>query len=87
MTKRRWSDLSEGTRKRIVIIGLIEGVLKLFALIDLRRRPAEQVRGPKWLWATSLSVVSSGGVLPVCYFLFGRRAAVRQPAWPFPESP
>jgi hypothetical protein len=70
---RRWSDLGEGTRRLLVVAGVVEGILKLAALIDLRRRPASQVRGPKWLWATALAVVGSAGVLPLAYFAFGRR--------------
>jgi hypothetical protein len=70
---RRWSDLSERNRRLITITAVAEGVLKLAALIDLKRRPASQVRGPKWLWATVLAVVSSAGVVPVSYFVFGRR--------------
>jgi hypothetical protein len=70
---RRWSDLSERNRRLITITAVAEGILKLAALIDLKRRPASQVRGPKWLWATALAVVGSAGVLPVSYFVFGRR--------------
>jgi hypothetical protein len=75
--KRRWSELSEGQRRVIMITGVLEGILKIAALIDLRRRPASQVRGPKWLWASTMGVVSSAGVLPIAYFLLGRR---RRPA-------
>ncbi|HJU01848.1 MAG TPA: hypothetical protein VJ966_11655 [Actinomycetes bacterium] len=70
---RRWSDLSEGSRRLLAIAGVAEGILKLAALVDLKRRPADQVRGPKWLWATLLAVVGSAGILPVSYFIFGRR--------------
>jgi hypothetical protein len=70
---RRWSDLSQGTRRVLAIAAVAEGILKLVALVDLKRRPASQVRGPKWLWATVLAVVGSAGVLPVSYFVFGRR--------------
>ena len=71
--RRTWSDLSERNRRLITITAVAEGILKLAALIDLKRRPASQVRGPKWLWATGLAVVGSAGVLPVSYFVFGRR--------------
>jgi hypothetical protein len=71
--KRRWSELSEGQRRLIAITGAVEGILKIAALIDLRRRTAGEVRGPKWMWVTSMSVVSSAGLLPISYFLFGRR--------------
>ena len=71
--RRQWSDLSERNRRLITITAVAEGILKLAALIDLKRRPASQVRGPKWLWATVLAVVGSAGILPVSYFVFGRR--------------
>ena len=71
--RRRWSDLSERNRRLITITAVAEAILKLAALIDLKRRPASQVRGPKWLWATLLAIVGSAGILPVSYFVFGRR--------------
>lgn len=72
-TRKQWSDLSQRTRRLLTITAVAEGILKVAALIDLKRRPASQVRGPKWLWATAVSVVSSAGVVPISYFVFGRR--------------
>jgi hypothetical protein len=69
----RWSDLSERRRRLLVIAATAEGILKLAALIDIRRRPASQIRGPKWLWASVVTAVSSAGVVPLSYFVFGRR--------------
>ena len=74
--RRQWSDLSERRRRLLITAGLVEGILKVAALIDLRRRPASQIRGPKWMWASAVTVVSSAGILPISYFVFGRR---RQP--------
>jgi hypothetical protein len=71
--RRQWNDLSDRTRRLITITAVAEGVLKLAALIDLKRRPASQVRGPRWMWATVVTVVSSAGVVPIAYFVFGRR--------------
>ena len=71
--KRRWNDLPEGKRRALMVMSAVEGLLKIAALIDLKRRPANQVRGPKWAWGTAISVVSSAGILPVAYFVFGRR--------------
>jgi hypothetical protein len=71
--RRQWSDLSDRTRRLLTITAVGEGILKLAALIDLKRRPANHVRGPKWLWATVLTIVSSAGVVPISYFVFGRR--------------
>jgi hypothetical protein len=77
--RRQWSDLSPRTRRLLAITAVVEGILKLAALIDLKRRPANQVRGPKWVWATVVTVVSSAGVVPISYFVFGRRQPRSQP--------
>jgi len=71
--KRTWTDLDERTRKLIIVIAVAEGILKLIALIDIKRRPASQIRGPKWLWAPVVAVVNSAGIAPISYFIFGRR--------------
>jgi hypothetical protein len=47
--------------------------LKVAALIDLAQRPREAVRGSKTGWAAALTLVNSGGVVPIDYLLRGRR--------------
>jgi len=79
VARRQWSDLSQRTRRLLAIAAVAEGILKVAALIDLKRRPAGQVRGPKWVWATVVTVVGSAGVVPISYFLFGRRQPRSQP--------
>lgn len=76
--KQQWSDLSERTRRVLIVMAVAEGILKIAALIDIKRRPASQIRGRKWIWASVVAVVSSAGVLPVSYFIFGRRQAPSQ---------
>ena len=76
MARRRWSDLSERNRRLLVVGAAVEGVLKIAALIDLRRRPAAAVRGRKWIWATVIALANSVGLVPIGYFLFGRRRPV-----------
>jgi hypothetical protein len=78
-TREQWSELSPRTRRLLTVAAVIEGILKLAALIDLKRRPASQILGPKWLWATAVAVIGSAGVLPVSYFVFGRRQPLSQP--------
>lgn len=70
----RWSDLSPRSRKLIVAAAVAEAGLKAAVLIDLRRRPASQVRGSRRLWAAAM-LVNSAGILPLLYFVFGRRHA------------
>jgi len=69
----RWSDLSEGTRKLIIVTAVAETILKGAALIDIKRRPADQIRGPKWLWVPVVTLVNSLGIAPISYFLVGWR--------------
>jgi len=77
--RRRWSDLSEGTRRLIIVTAVAESILKGAALIDIKRRPADQIRGPKWLWVPVVTVVNSLGIVPISYFVFGRRRPPAQP--------
>jgi hypothetical protein len=70
---RRWSDLSERNRRLVVLGAVLEGALKIAALIDLKRRPTTEIRGRKWIWATVVTLVNSVGVVPLAYLLFGRR--------------
>jgi hypothetical protein len=72
--KKRWKDLSPRSRGLVVVGALLEGLLKLVALRDLKRRPANQVRGPKWLWGVVITLANSLGAVPAAYFLVGRRS-------------
>jgi hypothetical protein len=73
VVKKRWQDLPEKQRRMIIVGVILEAVLKVAALRDLKRRPAEQVRGPKWLWGGVITVASSAGLVPAAYFVLGRR--------------
>ena len=56
-----------------MLAGTAEAGLKVAALIDLAQRPARQVRGSKVGWAAAITVVNAAGVVPIVYFLRGRR--------------
>jgi hypothetical protein len=71
--KRRWSDLNERTRRLIVVAGVFEGILKVLALIDMKRRPGTEIRGSKARWAAAVVLINSVGAAPLAYFIFGRR--------------
>lgn len=72
---QRWKALTPRTRRLVLMGAGGEGALKVAALVDLYRRPSEQVKGPKALWAVAITLVNSAGALPVAYFLRGRRPA------------
>jgi hypothetical protein len=65
-----WNDLTHRERVAVVVAATVQLSLLAAALIDLRRRPAEQVRGDKRLWALASFVNFVG---PLSYFGFGIR--------------
>ena len=73
--KEQWEQLSPVERGGFVTVTAIDVALRVWALVDLARRPAEQIHGRKGLWATGLAVVNSAGMLPAAYLLWGRKAA------------
>jgi hypothetical protein len=73
VANKRWKDLSPRNRRLILIIGSVEGLLKTAALVDLARRPGEEVRGSKTSWATAIVLINSAGVVPITYFAYGRQ--------------
>lgn len=73
MANKQWSDLSPRVRRLIIIGGVFEGLLKLAALIDLVRRPADEIRGTKPRWAAAIVLINSVGAVPLSYFAYGRR--------------
>ena len=70
MANKRWSELSSGQRRGIVLSGTVQVALLIAALADIWRRPEEQIRGDKRLW-TAVSFVNFIG--PISYFVFGRK--------------
>ena len=70
MPNKRWGDLSSTQRKAVVLSGVVQLGLLAAALADIYRRPAQEIRGDKRLWAVVAFVNYVG---PISYFLFGRR--------------
>lgn len=70
MATKKWSEMSPAQKGAIVAGAAVEIVLTTVALVDLARRPAESVRGPKALWALGCFVQPLG---PVAYLALGRR--------------
>jgi hypothetical protein len=66
----RWNDLTPAQRGVVVAGTAVEVVLTTVALVDLARRPGDQVRGPKLAW---LAVCAVQPVGPIAYLVVGRR--------------
>lgn len=73
MAKPQWSDLSKPTQRLIIVAAAVETCLKAAALVDIKRRPASQIRGSKWMWVPAVTIINSAGLAPLAYFVFGRR--------------
>jgi hypothetical protein len=70
---RRWSDLSDRNRKLIIAAAIGEAILKTAVIVDIRHRPASQIRGSKRMWIVAAVLVNSAGIGSLSYFAFGRR--------------
>ena len=70
MAKKRWRDLTGARKRAIVLSSAVQVALLGAALVDIYRRPKEEIRGNKWMW-TAASFVNFAG--PISYFMFGRR--------------
>jgi hypothetical protein len=79
LARQQWHDLSPEKRRLIIGGAIFEGTLKILALADLRRRPADQVRGSKRLWALAISFINACGAVPLIYLVLGRRSPEELP--------
>jgi hypothetical protein len=70
VAKRRWAELSTRERRAICVAGALEAAMTVAAMLDLARRSANKVRGPKAAWALASFVQMVG---PIDYFAVGRR--------------
>jgi len=64
------SELSSGQQRGILLSGAVQVALLVAALADIWRRPQEEIRGDKRMWAL-VSFINYVG--PIAYFAFGRR--------------
>ena len=70
MQPKQWQDFTDRQKRGIMVLGVLQLVLLAASLIDIRRRPAEEINGSKRLWTM---VVFINGIGPIAYFLFGRK--------------
>lgn len=68
MSQRK--DLSPRSRAIIAVGATVQFALLAYAWLDLRKRPAEQVRGSKRIWKRAVFVNFVG---PLAYLFVGRR--------------
>src|SRR5258708_33123161 len=81
---KKWAELSDRQRTLPLGAAAAELSLKIAALIDIKRRPAEQIRGPKALWRAAMVANLLG---PASYFAVGRQRQVAKRAPICPPRP
>jgi hypothetical protein len=74
---QRWQNLSPATKTRITVQGVAQGIINLLLIIwavrDLRRRSDGEINGNKKIWMLAAFAPPIG---PIVYFLFGRKRGV-----------
>jgi hypothetical protein len=75
---QQWASMGS-RQKRIALVALVLAEVGLAALTwrDLRRRPADEIRGSKRLWRI-VSTINPGN--SVAYWLIGRKYGRSRPA-------
>ena len=68
--RKTWSDMGKKQQLSVIVGGAVQVALLVAALVDIRRRPAELIRGGKALWV-GLSFINYVG--PLAYFILGRK--------------
>ena len=69
-SKKRWGDLTPTQQGLILGLASVELAFTATALVDVARRPASQIRGPKPLWLLGCFVQPVG---PLAYLVLGHR--------------
>jgi hypothetical protein len=67
---KRFSDVPPERQAGMIIGVLLQAALAVWAFVDLARRPAAQIRGPKQVW---IPVILVNWIGPAVYFIFARR--------------
>lgn len=73
---KKWRDLTTTEKAPLVLRGIVQFALLAAALVDIHRRPAEEINGSKWVWS-AVALVNFMVIGPLAYFLFGRKRAER----------
>ncbi|MFP4438215.1 MAG: PLDc N-terminal domain-containing protein [Chloroflexaceae bacterium] len=68
--KKRWEDLTGAQKVGIIVMTMVQLGLLAGALWDIRKRPADEINGNKWVWV-GVSLINYVG--PLAYFKYGRK--------------
>lgn len=74
--KRKWSELSPRAKVAVAGVAVAHVALVGVAHADLSKRPAAQIRGPKWAWRL---LTASNTTFTVAYLIWGRHKTPEEP--------
>lgn len=57
----------------LVVYGIVQISVEIYAIIDIIRRPADRIAGPKFMWVLIVLLVNLIGA--IVYLLVGRKPA------------
>jgi hypothetical protein len=72
MRSKRWDELAPAKKVLVMLAVAVQVSLAVSAWADLAERPADQVNGPKRIWAMVIAINFVG---PLLYYWKGRRPA------------
>jgi hypothetical protein len=70
MAKKQWSEMTSAQKTGTAVLVGAQVIMLAAALLNISRRPEDQLNGSRRLW-TVLSFVNFIG--PIAYFLLGRK--------------
>jgi Phospholipase_D-nuclease N-terminal len=68
--RKRWAAMSPAQRAANLLLAAVDLAMLILALLDIRRRPAGEIKGSKRMWAAVALIQPFGSVI---YFIFGRK--------------
>ncbi len=72
--KKSWADLSTGQKVGLVVLGTLQMALLAATLWDIKKTPADDIRGDKRIWV-GVAFINWFG--PLAYFAAGRKDGLR----------
>jgi hypothetical protein len=70
MRRRSWGEMSSAQKVGNIVLAVVETILTVWALLDIKNRPEEQINGKKITWVMTSLIQPVG---PIIYFIFGRK--------------
>ena len=68
--KKTWKEMSPSSKAGTIIVAIVQLSLLVAAQLDISKRPAALINGPKGAWRAASFINFVG---PMGYFIFGRK--------------